>query len=88
MSLVGLLTRLLRPERVTGFDRQTVLLLHLGSNQPDPATGTFKRLSIPVAGSGWLEPKFNTLQVHGVTDTLNTGHVSVSVQALMLQCRR
>ena len=30
----GILTRLLEPERVTGFDRQTVLLLHLGYNHP------------------------------------------------------
>ena len=44
---------------MTGFDRRTVLLLHLGSNQPDPATGTTKRLSDPVAGLGWLYPKRN-----------------------------
>ena len=37
----------------------TRAVLHLGSNQPDPATGTLKRLSDPVAGLGWLYPKRN-----------------------------
>ena len=32
------------------------VLSELGSNQPDPTTGTLKRLSVPVVGSGWLEP--------------------------------
>ena len=34
-----------------------MVLLRLGSNQPDPATGTLKRLNVSVAGAGWLEPK-------------------------------
>ena len=31
---------------VARLERRSVVLLHLGSNQPDPATGTLKRLNL------------------------------------------
>ena len=72
MSLVGLLTRLLGPGRVTSFDRQTVLLLRLG---------------VPVAGSGWLEPKRNTDDVHALdleiaTFTVKNTHTHTGTNVL------